>query len=379
MKLLLILILFISHQMIWGYSKNDPNHLIEEMLMEVEEVQFKYNKQYLEIYDQLSSIDHKLRSEKETDIKINLLIEKSILNDKKNILISKEKGEISKIRYLKGLSIIRLLYGKILSLDHHFSAVTTFRDINNISNPNSYPEFIQIKEDLKNNQDKRNGFDLTEVLGSNIYTSVIHTFVSMLTTSKSDKNKNQEQIENVECILDFTLRMHNDLKTIYFETSFLQERNKNMHKDLIELFDNFTKPIDYNINLKKCRDTDDWESVRKKLDEYLAKLNNETDDINQIKIRKMLINLEFPIDRLLQFIIQYNDYINQGTNFYEKFKIMLTSYEVDAQCASKTPLEFTKLKNGVDVTIEKFNTAYKPVEINGTKLKEILYGINEYD
>ena len=38
-----------------------------------------------------------------------------------------------------------------------------------------------------------------------------------------------------------------------------------------------------------------------------------------------------------------------------------------------------QLKSDIDIAIEKFNTAYKPVEINGSKMKEILYGINGYD
>lgn len=246
---------FVSLQTVWGFSTKDPNLLIEEMLVEVKEVQIKYSKEYTFIYHQLALINSQLTKKNSVNKKLDLLIERTVLMDKKEMLISEEKGEISKIRYLKGLSIIRLLYGKILSLDHHFSAVTTFRDINNITNPNSYPEFIQMKAQVKDNQDKRNGFDLSGVLGSNIYTSVIHTFVSMFMSGKSDKNENQAQIENVECILDFSLRMHDDLKTIYFETSFLQKRNKNMHQDLIQLFDNFTKPIGYNTDLKECRST----------------------------------------------------------------------------------------------------------------------------
>ncbi|MEM0517998.1 hypothetical protein [Aequorivita flava] len=42
-------------------------------------------------------------------------------------------------------------------------------------------------------------------------------------------------------------------------------------------------------------------------------------------------------------------------------------------------MEYSRLKEGISVTIEKFNTAYKPVEINGSKMKQLLYGINEYD
>lgn len=71
--------------------------------------------------------------------------------------------------------------------------------------------------------------------------------------------------------------------------------------------------------------------------------------------------------------------INQGGKFYEKFKIILNSYENAKQCETKLPLEYKKLKADIDVAINKFNVAYKPVEVNGTKMKEILYGLNEFD
>lgn len=89
--------------------------------------------------------------------------------------------------------------------------------------------------------------------------------------------------------------------------------------------------------------------------------------------------MEFPIDRLLQFITQYNNFIDQGEKFYEKFKIILNSYENEKQCETKLPQEYKKLKSDIDIAIQKFNTAYKPVEVNGTKMKEILYGLNEFE
>ncbi len=94
---------------------------------------------------------------------------------------------------------------------------------------------------------------------------------------------------------------------------------------------------------------------------------------------KAYANIEFPIDRLLQFINQYNQFINEGVKFYQKFSVILNSYENEKQCESKLPTEYTKLKNDIDVAIEKFNVAYRPVEINGTKMKQILYGLNEYE
>lgn len=52
---------------------------------------------------------------------------------------------------------------------------------------------------------------------------------------------------------------------------------------------------------------------------------------------------------------------------------------VNNQIETKLPLEYKKLKTDIDVAIDKFNITYKPVEINGTKMKEILYGLNEFE
>lgn len=128
-------------------------------------------------------------------------------------------GEVSKIRYLKGLQIIKILYEKVLSLDHHFASVRTLNEINKISNPNQYPEYEKLKDLISSKKDKKTGFDLTSVLGTNTIVSVVQTFTNMLGSSLS-KDEKEKEMANVECILDFTLRMQNDLNTIYFETAF---------------------------------------------------------------------------------------------------------------------------------------------------------------
>jgi hypothetical protein len=101
-------------------------------------------------------------------------------------------------------------------------------------------------------------------------------------------------------------------------------------------------------------------------------------DVDDEELQEMEINMEFPVDRLIQFIAQYNSFIDQGGKFYQKFDIILNSYQNLKQCETKLPLEFNKLKQDIEIAIEKFNKAYKPVEINGSKMKELLYGVNEF-
>lgn len=387
------IILFISILFSLGAAPLDANELtfkpspsssleieITELIQAIHDIKEKYEIQTGLLYGELAAVNKALRLASNPNEQLGWLLKKDGLKDQLKLLRINEQNDISKIRYIKGLQIIKILYEKTLALDHHFTSVSTFAEINKISNPNQYPEFASIKEVIKSKKDKKSGFDLTKVLGNNIYTSVAHSFISLFTDTSTSREDKESNLQQVECILDFTLRMHNDLNTIYFETKFLQKNNDNIINELQQLFVDFTKPIQYKKQLKECRNEDDWDSVREYLEEYLKELDLVmADESQRRKAQKMQINLEFPIDRLLQFITQYNAFIDQGAKFYEKFGIMLNSYENEEQCSDKIPIEYSKLKESVAIAIEKFNTAYKPVEINGSKMKEILYGINEYE
>ena len=387
MKKLAKLFIFIF---LFGFQYSFSNTIIDNNDKEIEQILTElsaeidttikyYGNLKQDIYTKLNLINKNLVKETVLENKLNLLIRKDQLKERLEFLKLSETSNINKIRYLKGLSIIKILYEKVLALDHHFSSIATFNEINKISNPNNYQEFTQVKDLLKSKKDKKKGFQLTSLLGQNIYTSSIDMFMNLFNSNASPKEKEAE-LEKIECILDFTLRMNNDLNTIYFETTFLQKSNDKVMADLERLFKDYTKPIKYYTSLKECRSNDDWDLVRNNLNEFLDKLDKAITSGNQQQlVTKMQINLNFPIDRLLQFITQYNSFIDQGGKFYEKFKIILDSYENEQQCNSSLPPAYKKLKSDIDIAIQKFNTAYKPVEINGSKMKEILYGINEYD
>ncbi|MCT4629575.1 hypothetical protein [Winogradskyella sp.] len=369
---------------LFGYCGNNPNKDIDIVLTqwvdEIKEIKFSYEKLNTPLLKRLQKNKSRLWNTNDSEEQLRLLIEAKKLEDQLSYNYRMEATDLSKIRYIKGLQIIKILYEKSLSLDHHFASVATFNEINNLSNPNHYPEFLELKGDLSSKQNKKTGFNLTSILGNNIYTSVVHSFVSLFSNDNTSRAKKEADLKDVECILDFTLRMHNDLNTIYFETAFLQKSNDGILKELEQLFADFAKPISYKTALKECRNSDDWDTVKEKLNAFMDELTKFANDESlKYKAHKMRINLEFSIDRLLNFIAVYNAHIDQGTKFYEKFRIMLNSYENEQQCATKIPPEYAKLKENITITIEKFNTAYRPVEINGSKMKEILYGINEYE
>lgn len=352
----------------------DINLVMSEMHQEIKIVSDKYQKHYSEKRIAIEKLTQQLKSATTLEDKVALLIQKDNLREEIVKLKDAEMKDLSKIRYLKGVQIIRLLYEKILSLDHHFASVRTFSEINKLSNPNQYPEYEKLKDLIKTKKDKKAGIDLTSVLGTNTIVSVVQTFSNMMVSSLSKEEKEKE-MANIECILDFTLRMQNDLNTIYFETAYLQSSNEKIKQDLETLFIDYTKPIGYTSTLQTCRTSDDWDNVKDKTNAYLSTLK----DKSGAALYTSQVNIVFPIDRLLQYITQYNSFIDQGGKFYEKFKIILNSYENQKQCETKLPMEYKKLKDDIDTAIIKFNVAYKPIEVNGTKMKEILYGINEFE
>lgn len=355
-------------------TPDDPNVILHELSTAIEHINAKYAALILAEQERLAEVEIKLYQNQSTKAKLNGLILKLQIQEQLGVLDKENALEITKVRYLKGLQIIKILYEKVLGLDHHFASVRTFNEINKMANPNQYPEYNKLRELIAVKKDKKSGFELSSLLGSNVVASVMQTF-SNLVVSSLTKNEKEAELAKVECILDFSLRMQKDLNTIYFETAFLQNNNQKIKQDIETLFKDYTKPIGYASTLESCRANDDWENLTQNMEAYLAKLKTSAGTSRA----KMQVNMDFPIDRLLLFISQYNNFIDQGGKFYEKFSVILNSYENEKSCDAQLPMEYKKLKSDINLAIEKFNVAYKPVEINGSKMKEILYGINEFD
>jgi len=373
--LLTIILGLISWKASSPKEPDDPNLLIDDL---VEELAFETQLHFSErehIASKICALKLSLKSSKKSAKKeLRTLVEIGKLNLALEEVDQNHDFNIAKIRYVKGIEIIKALYEKVLSLDHHFSSVRTFSEISKITNPNQYPEFSRLKEHLEDRKNKKTGLPISDLLSQNILATFTQTLVNLSNSSLTD-NQKQDEIEQIECILDFTLRMHNDLNTIYFETTFLHSSNQGIKESIEALFSAYTSPIGYCVDLAECRAQDDWSSVWEKLNEFTTILETSP----EMEKYKMMIDIEFSIDRLVQFINEYNRFIDEGKKFYEKFSVILNSYENEVQCSSSIPIEYNKLKDDINLAVEKFSIAYKPIELNGSKMKEVLYGINAYE
>jgi len=284
--------------------------------------------------------------------------------------------KFTKFRYKKGIEVLKMVYEKILSLDHHFATLRSFQDISTLSNPNSYPEFVKIKENLKGNTKSKDPVTLPLFLDNNPLVSMGYAVVSSF-FGTGDKKKRQNDLSEISCLLDFTLAMNAELKTIYYETDFLKLTNNDLREDCLKMFSDYIKVINYNYGLEYCRESDDWDKVFESLYNYIDAIESEISKSNGTigyDIVHDLNSLEFSVYKLLKFVDQYSNFIHQSEKYYQKFLAILHGYKNKDICLNDLPKQYEELEKEVKTSIEKFETAYKIAELKGTKLRDLLYG-----
>jgi len=309
-----------------------------------------------------------------------LLRERLQLEDTLELLEAEHELKRTKLRYRKGIEILKMLYEKILSMEHHFSGLQAQQDILNISNPHNYPEFKETSALLDAKMNKRYGLSLGAAFQQNPYLAAAFSLIGLVISGGDAKIKKAD-LGRITCILDFTVRIHNDLNIIYFETGYLLEANLTLKRDCELLFAECARQVGYTIPLDVCRNTDDWERLYTQLDALVARSMEENASSNTLPDTKLALqietNLRFSIDRLLYFINRYGDVVNQGNEYYKKFSNIIRPYETEETCSAVLPGQFRQLKTNIEGTIEKFNTAYRMPEVQGSKLKDMLYGSSE--
>ena len=194
----------------------------------------------------------------------------------------------------------------------------------------------------------------------------------MLLASSTSSNAKEADLEKIACILDFTVRMNADLSLIYYETEYLKESNNSLKEECVRLFKDYAKVIGYRVELDVCRSDDDWESLYELLDDYVQIMeekakSSEENPIARKELIKSISNLEFSIDRLLDFLNKYSAFIAQGEKYYQKFQVIVSNYQNESVCSSQLPHQFNTLKQDINYSIEKFNEAYKVYRLEFTK------------
>ncbi len=354
--------------------------MCREMSIELNDVHAEYRMQCAQLDARMTAVDRLIneagRSPQLEEKHLRALFEKIQLMEERRLAGENYQANLTKTRFRKGLELTKLLYEKILALDHHFTSLQTYQNVMLLSNPNTFPEFQKTKALLEDRMKKRTMLKMPGLLESNPFMSAAFSLVASIVGDGEPAAKEKE-LENIACILDFTVRMNNDLSLIYYETEYLKEGNRSLKEDCKSLFTDYVKPLGYFTGLETCRKQDDWETVYGKLDEYVLKMDGvmaKPDELSRREAYKYQADLEFSVDRLIDFINKYAAFISQGEKYYQKFQVIVSSYANEEVCSSRLPKQFGDLKRDIGFSIEKFNESYNIAEIKGSKMKDLLYG-----
>jgi hypothetical protein len=308
---------------------------------------------------------------------LRALQKQRILEKELSAIRVQQELQLLKTRYRKGIELIKILYEKILALDHHFSGMQTYQNILLISNPNTYPEFQKARTQLEERLKKRNSLQLPGILSSNPYLSATFSLVAAVVGDGESRDK-QESFDQISCILDFTVRMNSDLSIIQHETEYLKKANQELKQECERLFEDYVKVVRYLVPLDVCRRNDDWETLHVQLNEFMRQLEQQLQNDPSLlnsSLQRDQINLEFATQRVADFISQYSRFITLGVQYYQKFNNIVSTYEHERACQSQLPRQFGELQTDIQGTIEKFNNTYRLPEIQGSRLKDLLHGV----
>ncbi|MBK8567742.1 MAG: hypothetical protein IPN76_31600 [Saprospiraceae bacterium] len=382
---LLILLCLLSSLTATSSNLPDSTHLLADFVRccEKEETYIKNSRdeQMEQCNQRMLVVEQQLHSivvEDNLQKAVLLLLEKDKIKEEIAVIDNDAQVKLAKLRYRKGIELTRLLYEKIMGLDHHFSSMQTTYEIVKLSNPQNYPNFQLNKSALDAKMKKQTGVQMPSLLSENPMAASSFALIGAF-FGEGDSKIKEKNLEEIACILDFTLRMTSDLNLIFYETDFLKQSNISLKDECAKLFEEYTKVIGYFVPLEKCRNQDDWETLYGKLDEYMAGMQalyaGTPADIE--KAYKKHASLEFPVNLMIEFIHKYTNFIGQGEQYYHKFEVILGNYKNEAVCSKDLPEKFQSVKAEVRSSILKFNEAYNVAELRGSKLKDLLYGWNE--
>ncbi|MBR9922188.1 MAG: hypothetical protein GYB31_15220 [Bacteroidetes bacterium] len=249
--------------------------------------------------------------------------------------INDSRLELSARRYKKGLEILRIIHEKLLELDYHYSG------------------FLQ-----EYAQDPHSEKDWHPSLQADLVLQDLPV----------------GERRTALCVLDFSIRLQECLFYIQSETSLLYASNELLKEEAGRLFGNYTNFLNYTASLDSCRQADGWEEIDGRLESYLEQCRKDRLQGKEEVANRAHINLEFAVDRLLYFMDKYQYSIRRGRLSYERFEILLAALEKRQSCAVPADPLYTSLIEGVSLASQKFRETYNLAELEGSKLKDLLYG-----
>ena len=230
-------------------DSTDFTHILAAYQMDIAVLKTQFEAAQQDVLKQLNDTKKILSTPSSTDAAFRQAIVRRLdLEEALRVGDTKQEFAFLKARYYKGIDIIKILYEKLLSLDHHYSGMQTYQNIMLLSNPHTYPDFQKSQSLMQQKVKKGFAIKMPSFLESNPFLSATFSVVSSF-LGEGDSKEREKELESMSCILDFTVRMNGDLNVIYHETEYLKTANKTLKENCEKLFESGARDVIKKLDL----------------------------------------------------------------------------------------------------------------------------------
>ena len=282
-----------------------------------------------------------------------------------------------KIKFSTALNITFKIIDDVKKLEVLYGTLEIYSDFADNANPTKYQAFNSNLNLLKEGSFK-SGIKLPDIEISNPYVSIAYSLIGGIFSKKEER---QKAIQEMTCVIEYTMEFKSDLRSIDTSIGYLSESSKTNKNNGVKIFNKLLKQIEYPGNYEKYRKDSEYSAdpLISYKDDYFNQFidgepNNYLLDRN-VKIRE----LKLSIQALDKFIESYESLLYNGLSYYESFLKIVKKYidsdSIKYPCISNSDKSnFQDMYDQLEQIRDQYKDAYQSVVTTGDKLS-LIFGV----
>ena len=297
--------------------------------------------------------------------------------------LNTEKGEkynrelnAFKIQFATAVGITYKIISDVKKLEVLYGSLEIYSDFADNANPTNYQAFNNNLQTIKNGKFK-SGIELPEMEISNPYISIAYSLIGGIFSKNKERT---DAINNMTCVIEYTMDFKSDLRSINTSISFLSESSTTNKNNGIKLFNKLVRHIgysgDYSSYKEALNSTSDPLSGEK--NSFFNQFNDGEASGYQLNRNIRIRELKLIIQALDKYIDSYEALLYNGLSYYESFLKIVEKYKIennDFPCIAEDDRDnFQEMYDDLVEIRNQYKEAYKSV-VTTADMVSLIFGV----
>ena len=297
------------------------------------------------------------------------------LQDEKEIKYTRELNAFQ-IQFATAVDLTFKIISDVKKLEVLYGSLEIYSDFADNANPTNYSAFNSNLENLKQGKFK-SGIELPDVEISNPYISIAYSLIGGIFSKNSDR---AEAINNMTCVIEYTMDFKSDLRSINTSISYLSESSTTNKENGIKLFNKLVKQIGYDGDYYSYMNALHVSSYplgtfkHSFFEEFIDGSSSNYNLDRNVRIRE----LKLIIQSLGEYIDSYEALLYNGLSYYESFLKIVNKYldeNVDFPCIEEEDRgNFQEMHDDLEDIRNQYKEAYTSV-VTTADMVSLIFGI----